>query len=111
MKLRKMYLVSPDTFNYSERPFQPPPTSHPRKTIASRGTKRANITKRYTKRNLNDEWVRFREEMREADATEQMQVKTIADFLKKVLPDATSREALLNQALSVKMSSNKRTGT
>jgi hypothetical protein len=39
-----------------------------------------------------------------------MQVKTIADFL-KVLPDATSRATLLNPAISVKQSSNKRTGT
>jgi hypothetical protein len=44
--------------------------------------------------------------MRVADATEKMQVKTIADFLKKVLPDAASRAALLNQALSVKESSS-----
>jgi hypothetical protein len=48
--------------------------------------------------------------MREADATEKMKVKKIADFL-KVLPNATSRAALLNQTLSVKQSSNKRTGT
>jgi hypothetical protein len=40
-----------------------------------------------------------------------MEVKTIADFLKKVLPVATSRAALLNQALSVIQSSNKRAGT
>jgi hypothetical protein len=74
MKLRKMYLVSPDTFNGTERPSQPPPTSQPRKTIASRGTKHVNNTKRNTKRNLYKEWIRFREKMREADATEKMQV-------------------------------------
>jgi hypothetical protein len=49
--------------------------------------------------------------MREADATEKLQVKTIADFLKEVVPDGISRAALLNEALSVKQSSNKRTGT
>jgi hypothetical protein len=51
--------------------------------------------------------------MREADATEKMQIKRIADFLKKVLPDATSRASLLNQALLGKQSSSssKQSGT
>jgi hypothetical protein len=77
MKLLKMYLVSPDTFNDTERPSPVPPTSQPQKTIASRGTKRVNNTKRNTNRNLYNKWVRFREKMREADATEKMQIKTI----------------------------------
>jgi hypothetical protein len=44
--------------------------------------------------------------MREADATEKMQIKTIADLLKKVLPEATPRAFLLNQALLGKQSSS-----
>jgi hypothetical protein len=40
--------------------------------------------------------------MREEDAMEKIQIKTMAEFLKKVLPDATSRKTLLNQVLPVK---------
>jgi hypothetical protein len=68
--LRKIYLVSPDTFNGTESPSQPPPTTQPRKTNASRGIKRVNNSKRNTRRNIYKEWVRFREKLREADATD-----------------------------------------
>jgi hypothetical protein len=75
-----MYLVSPDTFH---RRSPPPPTSQPRKT-------KTKFPKHKKKRNLFDEWVGFREKMREEDAKDKIQIKTIAEFLKKVLPDATS---------------------
>jgi hypothetical protein len=40
--------------------------------------------------------------MREEDAMEKIQIKTIAEFLKKVLPEATFRATVLNQLLPVK---------
>jgi hypothetical protein len=96
MKLRKMYLVSPDTFHHRS------PTSKPRKT-------KTKFPKHKKKRNFFDEWVGFREKMREENAMEKIQVKTIAEFLKKVLPDATSRATLLNQVLPVKHKSGMQT--
>jgi hypothetical protein len=47
--------------------------------------------------------------MREEDAMEKIQIKTIAEFLKKVLPGATSRATLLNQVLPVKHESGLQT--
>jgi hypothetical protein len=99
MKLRKMYLVTPDTLHHHS---PHPPTSQPRKT-------KTKFPKHKKNRNPFDEWVGFRDKKREEDAKEKIQIKMIAEFLKKVLPDATSRATLLNQLLPVKHESGMQT--
>jgi len=46
-----------------------------------------------------DKWVRFRENMEEREAKQAMQLKSIAEILKKVLPDTTSRAAFIQEVL------------
>jgi hypothetical protein len=47
-----------------------------------------------------DKWIAFREHMSESDIKQQMTLNSIAEYLKKVLPDYTAKALFLNQALS-----------
>ena len=79
MTLQKMYLVPADA-------SPPPPQNKSRKL------------KRKTSGSY-DKWVQFRENMKEREAKQAMQLKSIAEILKKVLPDTTSRAAFIREVL------------
>jgi len=73
-----MYLVSFDQFHKNKIPSQSP------KTLPKPPLPKNRKTKRRVKRKQHsyDKWITFRKKMREADVREEIQIKTIADFLK-----------------------------
>src|SRR5215475_5534472 len=84
MTLQKMYLVPADQLGAGEK--RPPPRKQSSKL-------------KQRKKGAYDKWVQFRENMRELDAKHAMKLKSIAELLKKVLPDATSRALFIQEAL------------
>jgi hypothetical protein len=87
--LRKMYLVSADKFNK----IQNPPKSEPaRKHGIPKSNKRV-----ISKKNKNDsqhaynKWVEMRDKLREDEIRHNTQIRGIADFLQKFLPQQSKK--------------------
>jgi len=77
MTLRKMYLVSPEQFGAGKHKV---PSSVETSTF--------------------DKWLTVRDRMREDKVREKMHLQKIANYLRKVLPNAASRTAFLKRALA-----------
>jgi hypothetical protein len=101
-----MYLVSSDDSEHHPPTHTNMQEKQTIKNTNNRVHKRRNNTQQKT-RNPYDECIKFREKMHKNDAKEKMYLKTIADFLKIVSPDATFRATLLNHVLPVKQVSSK----
>jgi hypothetical protein len=89
MKLRKMYLVSPEQLNNTKHPIQ----------ISTEKRRKSNyIPKKQkigSKQHPFDKWVRFRKKMREEEVGQKEFIQKFADILNKVLPYNTSRQKLI----------------
>ena len=114
--LRKMYLVSPDylktvTSCNSATRLPPPRPKTARKALgagkkhsSSKRRRRQSVKKkdaarheydkwvkaRATARSEYDKWFKIRAKLHEADVKRKRQIKTVADFLKQVLPSSSS---------------------
>jgi hypothetical protein len=102
MKLRKMYLVSPELYHSIQSPSKQAKIT-PRK-VPPRVAKISTIAKKKTKRTRKkasayDKWFKYREHMRETDAKQAMKLKAFATFLKNVLPDTESRASFPKQTV------------
>ena len=112
--LRKMYLVSPDYLNTVTSKNTPSPPPQPRDTKAGEkhnSSKRLRPVKKIKKKKEKDtprrehdrwvakrsaarrgrgrdydKWLNVRGKLREADIEKKRQIKSVADFLKQVLP-------------------------
>jgi len=87
--LRKMYLVSAETFSIQARNnhqllFEPKKTAHPPPS------KKKNKKRKLEKQHLNDIQGKFRNKMEDIDITRKTHMKAIADILQKVLPELAS---------------------
>jgi len=92
-----MYLVSLGylntiTRNNSDTQLPPPP---PKMAQEARGQERNSSSKRRrsvknAKIHEYNKWVKVRAKLHEADVERKRQIKTVADFLKQVLPPSSS---------------------
>jgi hypothetical protein len=98
-----MYLVSPDYLNgKAKQPSPPPLVSKEAKMPGTAPLPKKKPTKKKSKRIVkkkkqrsSDEWVKMRAKLQEADLERKREIKTIADFLKKVLPASTFEQKVL----------------
>jgi hypothetical protein len=82
--LRKMYLVSEDQLNKDQKPAK--------KVLAS---KRGPPPTRNKKQQHDyDKWLEMREKIREDEIKHNNQLKAIADFLRKVLPQSSEKVSI-----------------
>jgi hypothetical protein len=89
--LRKMYLVSEDQINKTSKQNSPPPPPSKIKkeqTLRRVSTKRKNRVQRRKNNSQHDyeTWLKMRHKNREDEIRRDTQIKAIADFLQKVLP-------------------------
>jgi hypothetical protein len=90
-----MYLVSPDYLNGKAMQPTPPPLVSkeakmpgtlplPKKKPSNKKSKSKRNVKKKKKERSSDEWVKLRANLQEADLERKREIKTIADFLKKI---------------------------
>jgi hypothetical protein len=108
MRLRKMYLVSPEHFReggISTAAPKPPTDGHKRENKIAHSRNRENRDARHSQkrhrthtghkanksssRHPHDRWVALRTKIRESDIRESHLINKIIDFLRNVLPHAT----------------------
>jgi hypothetical protein len=98
-----MYLVSPECTNANKTELPPlvskeakmPPVPMKR---SNKKSKRSVKKKNATKRSI-DKWAKLRARLQEADLERKREIKTVADFLKKVLPSLNCRQPKLFDSL------------
>jgi len=92
MTLRKMFLVSPEQYGAGQQPL--------REHKVSSSMKKKTAKRKILEANTFDKWVMFRDKMREDEFRKEMQLQKIAAYLRKVLPNVTSRKTFLTHALA-----------
>jgi len=125
--LRKMYLVSSDYLNTStSKNTPPPPPQSPntekagkkhnsgkrlrsvKKKYLSQRERDSRVAKRFTARRGRDydKWFKVRGKLNEEDIERKNQIKTVADFLKHVLPTSPSSDTQTKDGPPVKPESS-----
>ena len=83
-----MYLVSADLCykHIQHPPIHPPPPSPVHKALNPRIKRRLH--------HPYEKWVKFRKKISEDDTKRKKQIKVVADFLKKILPDTATSQVV-----------------